>query len=175
MARHRVGERQTGLDVLPHRDQRLAQLLGLGLPLEHVQRPQDRHPGVDHRRQLAREDGQVTQLDPLQEVEVDLLGVALGVDVEDDQPAGLELVGDRLLVLGVDLAAGRHAREVDRAEDEGGHGLGHSSEVWDFRRHRLGLTWPGPEARRCPRRRPRRRAGDGAPRGWWRAARPAGW
>src|SRR5204862_4532667 len=125
--------------------------------------------------ELAGHHAEVARLDPLEEADRELLRPLLGVDVEDDQPAGLQLVGDRLLVLGVDLAAGRHAREVDRAEDEGGHGLGHSSEVWDFGRHRLGLTWHGPEARRCRRRRVRRRAGGGAPRGSWRAARPAGW
>jgi hypothetical protein len=35
--------------------------------------------------------------------------------------ARLQLVGDRLLGVGVDFAAGRDAGEVDRAEDEGGH------------------------------------------------------
>ena len=57
----------------------------------------------------------------LQEAELDLARGVLVGDVEDDQPALLELVGDRLLGLGLDLAAGLAAGEVDRLEDVGAH------------------------------------------------------
>ena len=43
-------------------------------------------------------------------VEVDLLRAALVGDVEDDQPARLQLVGDDLLGLGLDLPGGLRAR-----------------------------------------------------------------
>src|SRR5204862_6562542 len=60
----------------------------------------------------------------------------LGVDVADDQAARLELIGDGLHVLGVDLAAGGDAREVNRAEDGVGHDLGPASEISDGAAHR---------------------------------------
>ena len=43
-------------------------------------------------------------------------------DVDDDQAALLELVGDRLLGVGLDLALGLNAGEVHRLEDVRGHG-----------------------------------------------------
>ncbi len=42
-------------------------------------------------------------------------------DVQDDQPALLELVGDRLLAVGLDLAGRLRAGEVHRLEDVGRH------------------------------------------------------
>ena len=54
-------------------------------------------PGGDHRRQLARGDRQVVRLDPREQLDVQLLGAVLVGDVEDDQAALLELVGDILL------------------------------------------------------------------------------
>ena len=45
------------------------------------------------------------RFDALQEGELDLARGVLVGDVEDDQPARLQLVGDRLLGVGVDLAA----------------------------------------------------------------------
>ena len=122
VARHRVAQRQTRLDVLADGDDRLGQVLALGLLLEHVQRAQDAHAGGDHRRELPREDRQVVGLDPLHERELDLARGVLVGDVEDDQPALLELVGDRLLGVGLDLAAGLAAGEVDCLEDVRAHG-----------------------------------------------------
>ncbi|MDQ3241166.1 MAG: hypothetical protein M3Q43_07235 [Actinomycetota bacterium] len=59
----RVGERDAGLDIAPDVDERLLELLALYLFLEHVERAQERHPGADHRRELARSHGQVSGLD----------------------------------------------------------------------------------------------------------------
>ena len=44
-------------------------------------------------------------------------------DVDDDEPALLELLGDGLLGVGLDLALGLDAGEVHRLEDIRGHGL----------------------------------------------------
>ena len=46
---------------------------------------------------------------------------ALLGDVEDDQALALELIGDGLLGLRVDLALGLLAEGIDRAEREGAH------------------------------------------------------
>ncbi len=42
-------------------------------------------------------------------------------DVDDDQAALFELIGDVLLGVRLDLAAGRHPGDVHRLEDVGGH------------------------------------------------------
>ena len=77
VALERVGERQAGLDVLADRDDRLGEVLVLGLRLEHVERAQDRHARLDHRRQLAGHDRQVGRLELVEQLEVDLLGAVL--------------------------------------------------------------------------------------------------
>ena len=60
-------------------------------------------------------------LDPREQLDVELLGAVLVGDVEDDQAALLELVGDVLLGDRLDLAAGRDPGEVHRLEDIGRH------------------------------------------------------
>ena len=121
MARHRVAQRQPRLDVLADRDDRLLEHLALGLLLEHVQRAQDAHARGDHRRELAREHRQLGGVDAFEEAQVDLARGVLVGDVEHDQPARLQLVGDRLLGVGLDLPVGLDAGEVDRFEDIGAH------------------------------------------------------
>jgi hypothetical protein len=116
-----LGWRSSRLDVLADVGDDVGQQLVLGLGLERVERPQDRHARADHRRELTGEDRQVGRLDPLHEVEGDLLRRVLGLDVEDDEAAGLQLVGDDLLGVRVDLAGGLRPGEIHRLEDIGGH------------------------------------------------------
>ena len=85
------------------------------------QRPQDRHARGDHRRELPRRDRQILRLDPREQLDVELLGAVLVGDVDDDQAALLELIGDVLLGVRLDLAAGRHAGQVHRLEDVSRH------------------------------------------------------
>src|SRR3712207_7382249 len=54
VALERVGERQARLDVLADLDERLLQRLALGLPLEDVERLEDRHARADHRSEERR-------------------------------------------------------------------------------------------------------------------------
>ena len=53
--------------------------------------------------------------------ELDLARGVLVGDVQDDQPALLELIGDRLLGVGLQLAARLDAGEVHGLEDVGAH------------------------------------------------------
>jgi hypothetical protein len=123
VALERAAEREPGFDVLADVGDDVGQQLVLGLRLERVERAQDRHARADHRRELTREDGQVGGLDPLHEVEGDLLRPVLGLDVEDDQPARLQLVGDDLLGVRLHLAGGFRPGEVHRPEDVAGHAI----------------------------------------------------
>ncbi len=61
--RHRLRERRALLDVHPDLVDDLGERLALGLLGEDVERAQQREAGVDHRRELAREDRDVLQLD----------------------------------------------------------------------------------------------------------------
>ncbi len=61
------------------------------------------------------------RLDALHEAQLDLARGVLVGDVEDDQAARLQLIGDRLLGVGFDLAARLHAGDVHRLEDVGAH------------------------------------------------------
>ena len=123
VAGHRLAQGKARLDVLANRDDGFLQELALGLLLEYVQGAQDAHPGGDHGRQLAREDGELGRLDRLQEAELDLARAVLVGDIENDQSAPLELVGDGLLGLGFELPARLDAGEVDRLEDVRAHPL----------------------------------------------------
>src|SRR5215212_2594815 len=106
VALERAAQREPGFDVLADVGDDVGQQLVLGLRLERVERAQDRHARADHRRELTGEDRQVGRLDPLHEVEGDLLRPVLGLDVEDDQAARLQLVGDHLLGVRLHLAGG---------------------------------------------------------------------
>jgi hypothetical protein len=117
-----VRQRDPGLDVLAHLDEGLAQLVVLDLVLEHVERPQQRQARGDHRRELSRRDGELVRLHALEAVQdvVRARGRAL-LDVDDDQALAPQVRGDRLLGLGLELAAGRDAGEVERLERVGRH------------------------------------------------------
>ena len=121
MALECVGQQQARLDVPANGYERVLQQLVLALALEHAQRAQDRHARGDHGRELPGHDGHLVGLDPCEELDVELLRAVLARDVEDDQPALLELLGDVLLGDRLDLAAGRDAGHVHRLEGEGRH------------------------------------------------------
>ena len=72
VAFHCPAQRQAGLDIFSHADDRLFEERPLGLDLEHVQRPQDAHARGDHGRELAREDGEFARLHALHERQLDL-------------------------------------------------------------------------------------------------------
>ena len=96
LALHRLVERAAGLDVVAQRGDRRLQHLVLGLLLERVERAQHRHPGRDQGRELAREHRQVAHVDALEALEdaLELERLPLLGDVEDDQPALAQLLGD---------------------------------------------------------------------------------
>ena len=96
VAAQRVGEREARLHVLAHLDPDVAQLVVLGLLLDHVQRAQQRHAGLHHRRQLARGDHELVGLDALEAGEdVARVGGLLLLDVDDDQALGAQLRAPR--------------------------------------------------------------------------------
>ena len=76
-------------------------------------------------------------------IALELERLALLGDVEDDQPALAQLLGDLRLDAGLDLAAGGNAGEVDGAEGEGAHRLSPSAH-----RRRLRATRGACSARR---------------------------
>ena len=112
LAVHRRVQRAAGLDVVAQRGDRRLEHRILGLVLERVERAQHRHARGDQRRELAREDGELAHVDVLEPLE-DALElerlVALG-DVEDDQAALAQLIGDLRLRGGLELARGREPR-----------------------------------------------------------------
>ena len=61
---------------------------------------------------------------------LELEGLELLGDVEDDQAALAKLLGDLGLRVGLDLAARGDAREVDRAESVGAHGPATARRGW---------------------------------------------
>ena len=77
-------------------DDRLLDHLVLGLVLERVERAQHRHARGDQGRELAREHRQLAHLDLLEALEevLELDRLALLGDVEDDQAALAQLLGD---------------------------------------------------------------------------------
>ena len=75
MLPERVGERRALLDAVLHAEQDLLERLVLALVREDVEALHERQAGVDHRRELAREDLQILRPDA---------GADLDVDVEVD-------------------------------------------------------------------------------------------
>ena len=122
--RHRLGEEEAALDVLAQRDDHVCQDRVVRLLLEDHERGDDVHPGLDHRRELAREDLERLRLDALE----DLGGRARGGAVVGDL---LDAVGQKAaLPKGADRGGevGRHQRaveletfRVDRVVSEGRH------------------------------------------------------
>ena len=110
-------------------------------------------------------DRQVGRLDALEERDVDLLRAALVADVDDDEAARLELVGDRLLGRRLDLALRAGAGEVDRLEDVGGH---RASLPRPSRRRRR----PARPCRRAPSSRRSSSGVDERDSASWRVIRP---
>ena len=66
VARERAREHHAGLDVRPHLADRVAEVLVVGLLLERDERRDDADPGLDHRRELPREDLERLRLDLLE-------------------------------------------------------------------------------------------------------------
>ena len=65
MLLHRVGERRAALDVAARREDDRGEVLVLFLRAEDLEALHQRQAGVDHHRELAREDGQVLGVDAL--------------------------------------------------------------------------------------------------------------
>ena len=122
MLAERLRQRQAGLHVLADHGPGPCELVVVGLLLDHIEGAQHRHARGHHRGQLAGGHGELGGLDLAKaSEEVDVAGRRELLDVQDDQAAAPQLRGDRLLVLGVDLALAGRAREVDGLEGEGGH------------------------------------------------------
>ena len=122
--RERVGQREAGLDVLADGDEDLTQLVVLRLLLDDVERPEQRHARVHHRRELAGGDDELVRLDPAEAREdVARARGSLLLDVDDDQALRAQLRRDGLLVAGLHLPLAGDAGEVECLECEGGHGL----------------------------------------------------
>ncbi len=129
VALHRLLQRAAGLDIGPHSGDRVADPFVLALLFERVQGAQHRHPRGDEGGELAREDGQLAHVDalPASPDVLDLEGLVLFGDVENDQAALAQLLGDLGLGVGLDFAGRRTAGHVHRPEGECGRS-----------RHRLG-------------------------------------
>ena len=110
VALHRLLEGAAGFDVGAQAGDRLVDRLVLGLLLERVEGAQHRHARGDEGRELTREDGQLAHVDALPAFEevLDVDRLALLGDVEDDQAALAQLLGDLRLRLGLNFA-GRSA------------------------------------------------------------------
>ena len=120
--RHGLGERQAGLDVLAHGDDRVLELGRLGLLLEHVERAQQGEAARDHGGQLARHDRDVARLEAAIAVEELLDGGRGGllVHVHDREAAQAQLGRDRRLRVAGDLPREGAPRAVEGLVDERG-------------------------------------------------------
>ncbi len=128
LALHRLRQRGAGLDVAADAVDRLGDLLVLGLLLERARAPAASASPRRQGRELARDDREVAHRHPLEAPEdvLDVDRARLLGDVEDDEAALAQLLGDLGFGFGLDLALGRDAREVDGLEGEGcsgGHRL----------------------------------------------------
>src|SRR5581483_2148728 len=150
------GQRAALLDVDAHLGDDVRELLVLGLLAQDRQRAQQRKAGVDHRRELAREDRDVLQLDPVGEPRDADVGREAGstplLDADGRVAHRAELAGDERLALGLELALDRATGPV-------------ADLVLERRRHRPLLSAPTPRSSR---------AGAGPPRSRTaRAPRPS--
>jgi hypothetical protein len=120
---HCVGQGAARLDVVAHPCDRVLEPLVLRLVFERVQRPEHRHAGGDQGRELPGEDREVAGLDRAEAIEgaLQLESLVLLRDVEHDQPALAELLGDLSLRLGVHLPPGGHTAHIDGTEGVGAH------------------------------------------------------
>ena len=121
----RVGQADAGLDVGAHLADDLGELLVRRLLLEDVQAAQHREAGVDHGRELAREDGEVLGLDAA--ADLDLAPALLDlVEVEHGEARAAQGGGDGGLALALDLPGGLSAARVERLVREVRHCLSHA-------------------------------------------------
>ena len=113
MARERLREHHARLDVGAHLADHLAQVLVVGLLLERRQCRDHADPGLDHRRELPREDLQRLRLDPLEPRRGPFAARGPLGERPREQAARAKLVAGRRRVGGVDLAAHPEALGVD--------------------------------------------------------------
>ena len=122
VARHRLREQQPAFDVGAKLADDRGEVLVVGLLLEDHERADDVQAGLDHRRELAREDLQRLRLDRLEDA-ADAVLAARGklVQLAGEQPADPQLLARCGEVGCVDLARELEALGVDRGVGEGSH------------------------------------------------------
>ena len=122
VARERLGQHHAALDVSADLGDDLAEVLVLRLLLERHERSDDADAGLDHRRELAREDLKRLRLDLLERRARAALAARRALAQRlGQQPAGLKLLARRREVRGVDLAAELDALRIDCVICECGH------------------------------------------------------
>ena len=122
MPRQRLREHQPRLDVRPYLGDRLRQVLVVRLLLERDERADDADAGLDHRRQLAREDLERLRLDLLElRAQPVLAGRRPLGERARQQAASLEQLGRRDRVRRVDDARALEPLGVDRLVCECSH------------------------------------------------------
>src|SRR6266508_1031011 len=114
--------RLTSFDVRPQLGDDFGQILGVRLLLEDDERADDVQAGLDHRRELPREDLQRFRLYRLEDA-ADAFFPACRqlVELPREQPADAQLLTRCGGVWCVDLARQLEALGVDRRVGEGGH------------------------------------------------------
>jgi hypothetical protein len=122
MLAQRVGEGVAALDVVHHLACDVGEDLVLGLLRQNVERLDQRQAGVDHRRELPREDHDVACLDARLEQIGETTALALGLAHLHDDHAVLAQVGNDVVTRAeVDLILDQLALEVPRCVFEDRH------------------------------------------------------
>ena len=123
MAAHRLGKEEAALDIAADVPQHDGQVLVVGLLLEDCERRHDVQAGLDHRRELPREDLEGLRLHALHGAAeaAALRGRAALYELEREQPARAQRLVGPARVAGADLAGGLEAGGVDRGVGVGGH------------------------------------------------------
>ena len=121
MARHRLREQHPALDVGAHFANDEGKVLVVGLLLEDHERLDHTEPGVDHRRELSREDLQKTLLDLLLLLRPDRVRSADLGQRNRPQPLLPQELPGRAHVGRGDLSSGLGPERVDRTVGEGRH------------------------------------------------------
>ncbi len=122
MTGHRLREKQAAFDVGAELGDDVGQVRVVGLLLEDHEGGDDVQPGLDHRRELAREDLHRARLDLLEHRARPF--VAAGRQLLEgvgEQAARAKLLACRLEVGRVDLTDGLQAVDADRGVGEAGH------------------------------------------------------
>src|SRR5580765_5737970 len=116
VAAERLREQQTALDVGANLADHEREVRIVGLLLEDHQRADDVQAGLDHRRELAREDLQRLRLDLLEDGASTLLAACRQLlDELGEQAADAQLLARGVEIGGMDLAIQLQAFSVDRA------------------------------------------------------------